>query len=550
MMIDKQLMRRHLENPFFDTFFNLYSQGIVLVDQNGQIVKANPAFHKLTGYNHNDLMGKSIHVLHFQRQSAFSFQKGDPLENHWETEILLQRKNGRVKNLGLEVIQLHNIQNESYFAFIYNEIHPLVYRDPLTKLPNRRCFEECLQESLIKKSARENLAALLFIDLDRFKFINDTLGHKYGDELLQSVAERMKKSLSNNDIVARMGGDEFVCLLPNITNRREAEEIANRLLRSLSQPVQLFNQELIITASIGISLYPNDSDDTEVLITNADMAMYKAKRQGRNQIEWFKAEDQAGGYERFILEKDLRKAVRRNQLQLVYQPQVDLLENEVTGVEALLRWEHPELGFISPSEFIPLAEETGLIISIGEWVLREACRQNKVWQDTGYQPIKVAVNLSVKQFSETSLPEIIDGILKETGLDSQWLEVEITESMIFQDVNVAISILNKLKEMRIHISIDDFGTGYSSLSYLGKLPVDILKIDRSFIKDIETDKSSSLVTNAIISLAHSMKLKVIAEGVETGGQLHVVKKQTCDAVQGYLFSKPLAPSEMKKYLQR
>lgn len=543
--------KQHIHiDSFFEAFFHSYSQGIVLVNQNKQIIKINPAFAKKTGYKEIDLLYKPIDILHsqqveqtpLQNNTAFSF------EDNCEREMILKLKNGNLKRLRLEIVPLHRTKVSSYYAFIYKEIHPLAYQDPLTSLPNRRCFENCLYKTLIQKADREKESAILFIDLDRFKFINDTLGHKYGDKLLQMSADRMKAVLRNRDIVARLGGDEFICLLPDISSKRKIEEIAGRILKSLSQPFHLFNQEIRITASIGMSLYPIDGDDPESLMTNADIAMYKAKKQGKNQISWFNAEDHARGYEKFVLENHLRKALFYNQFSLVYQPQIDLQRNEISGVEALIRWDHPELGLISPGDFIPLSEEIGIIIEIGEWVLKEACRQNKEWQDRGYKPMKIAVNLSAVQLTQGDLPDTIRRILQETKLEPKWLEVEITESMIFQNVDRAIRILNQLKEIGLHVSIDDFGTGYSSLSYLVKLPVDILKIDRSFIKELETDRKLPLVTNSIISLAHSMDMKVIAEGVETAGQLREMNNQACDTVQGFIFFKPLTPEKLEKLL--
>lgn len=549
-MLNKQLI--HMDDSFFRDFFQFYSQGIVLVNQDKQIVKVNPAFEKKTGYTEADLRFKSIHTIHpleQQNQSLFHSSTGEINENHREREVILKLKEDNMKRFRLEMVPLNESKTVSYYAYMYKEIHPLAYRDALTSLPNRRCFENCFYKLVMQKTDGEKEAAIFFIDLDRFKFINDTLGHKYGDKLLQITAERMKSVLREKDIVARLGGDEFICLLPNISTKRETEEIAGRLLKSLSQPFHLFNQEIRITASIGICLYPLDGDDPDSLITNADIAMYKAKQQGKNQVKWFKAEDHAGGYEKFVLENHLRKAIYHNQFSLVYQPQIDLRRNEISGVEALIRWEHPKLGLISPGEFIPLAEETGLILEIGEWVLKEACRQNKEWQNCGYKPLKMAVNLSAVQLIKGDLPETIRCILQETGLDPKWLEIEITESMIFQNVDGAIRILNQLKNMGINVSIDDFGTGYSSLSYLAKLPVDVLKIDRSFIQEIETDRKLPLVTNSIITMAHSMDIKVIAEGVETAGQLQEMTNQACDTVQGYIFFKPLTPAELEEKIK-
>jgi diguanylate cyclase (GGDEF)-like protein/PAS domain S-box-containing protein len=534
-----------LNQEVLDGFFSQISQGIIITDSTGKVSEINPAFTSLTGYTIHDLKGASLDSLHFNFDNL-AFQ--DALVNHhqWVGEVLIERKDGAVSNLYVETIPASSAGISTVIFF--REIHPLAYKDPLTTLPNLRCFKKCLNTLLTKHNTHGNILVLLYIDLDRFKFVNDTLGHTFGDALLKEAAERMKSCIRKGDTLARIGGDEFICLLPNLSHTNEAELIANEILNKLATPFLLQQHEIFMTASIGMTLYPHDGDHSEVLMTNADLAMYNAKKLGKNQFEWFKAEIQAGGFEKLLLENSLRKAIRNEQLFLVYQPQFDLKTGKINAVEALIRWKHPDYGLISPADFIPIAEETGLILPIGNWVIQEACRQNREWQSRGYKPIRIAVNLSSHQFSQQNLPEIIQGILEKNDLESKWLEIEITESMILQDVKATTEILNRIKKMGVHVSIDDFGTGYSSLSYLGKLPIDILKIDRSFIKDIENDKSSSLITGAIISLAHSLELKVVAEGVETNGQLLEVKKRNCDVIQGFLFSKPLVSEELTKHL--
>lgn len=538
-----------LDDETFAELLHHFSQGVLFTNDRGQILKVNQAFEHLSGYSNHELVGKYL--------SEFDFHPHPMLANEdhgqkWQGEVFVKQKCGHLKNLWLEFIQLnqHLDSDKHQYVFLYRDIHPLVFLDTLTNLPNRRCFQKCLNSTISKAESIDHIFAVLYIDLDRFKYVNDTLGHSSGDLLLKEASERMKSCLRKEDVLARIGGDEFICLLPHLKSKRDAETTANQLLEKLALPFTLFDHEIYISASIGISLFPNDGDDSETLVTSADSAMYTAKRQGRNQYEWFKAEIQAGRFEKLILENNLRKALQQDQLRLVYQPQQDLTNGTISTVEALIRWEHPDLGTISPADFIPLAEETGLIIPIGEWVLHEACRQNKEWQENGYRPVRVAVNLSSQQFLQPELPKTIFGILEKTKLSPTWLELEITESMIVKDLKTTTKILYELKEMGIHISIDDFGTGYSSLSYLNELPIDILKIDRSFIKDIETSKSCSVVTEAIISLAHALELKVVAEGVETDGQLMEIRKRQCDSIQGFLLSKPLPSKDVIKHFTR
>ncbi|WP_442600075.1 EAL domain-containing protein [Neobacillus sp. D3-1R] len=534
-------------NNLSNHVFNQINQGILVCDLTGKILLANPYFLHMTGYSKKEVEGKKAQELGIHNEPFEGFQQSTN-KQHWQGEVLVLQKNGDVRMQLLEII-LINDGNETYFhMYTYRDFHPTTYRDSLTQLPNRRCFQHCMIRTLAMAHTHDKIFAVLYVDLDRFKFVNDTLGHSSGDELLMEAAQRLKSCLRKGDTIARMGGDEFLCLLYNIGDEGDVETVAQHILDVLSLPFFLHGQEIYISASIGISRYPYDGDDSESLITSADEAMYRAKRQGRNNYEWARAEVHAGSFERLILQSSLHKALLQNQLLLYYQPQLDLKHNRIISMEALIRWQHPELGLISPSDFIPLAEESGLILSMGEWVIRTACQQNKEMQQKGYPPIRVAANLSAIQILQQDLPQKVAKILKETGLDAQWLELEITESAIMQDRKKAVTVLKKLREMGIHLSIDDFGTGYSSLTYLTELPVDTLKIDRSFIRDLTLNENNQAVTHAIITLAHDLKLKVVAEGVETDDQLKRIKENACDAIQGFLFSRPIPPEKLRKFI--
>jgi diguanylate cyclase (GGDEF)-like protein len=406
--------------------------------------------------------------------------------------------------------------------------------DLLTGLPNRLLFNERLALALANNQQQGEILAVLFLDLDGFKKINETLGHGVGDRLLQDVAQRLKKCLRESDTIARWGGDEFTLLLSPIVCAEQAAEIAQGILSAFNLPFQIEGKgEFYIKASIGIALAPYDGEDTETLLKNADAAMHRVKQQGRNNYQLYTPSIGTQALERMVLENNLYKALERQEFLLHYQPQIDLKTGKIVGMEALLRWQHPEQGLIPPNRFIPLAEETGLINQIGEWALRTACAQNKAWQLAGLPPLRMAVNLSARQFMQQNLMEKIAQVLEETALEPRYLEIEITETTAIQDIDFTISVLQTLKNMGIYISMDDFGTGYSSLSSLKRFPLSTLKIDRSFIDDAP-------IIKAVIALGHGLNLKVIAEGVETPGQLEFLREVKCDDVQGYFLSKPLS----------
>lgn len=415
----------------------------------------------------------------------------------------------------------------------------LAHYDNLTALPNRVFFNEILNKALNHAKRNKKTLAVLFIDLDRFKNINDALGHPIGDLVLKEMGNRFANIIRAGDILARLGGDEFIILLNDIGNAKYAGPVAEKLLAVCSQPVKIDSHEFFITASIGICIFPNDGQSLEDLQKNADMAMYKAKRSGGGIYEYFTQEMNIAAHEHIKLEAAIRKALQNNEFVLYFQPQLSLKTGKIKCVEALIRWEHPELGMISPIKFIPLAEETGLILPIGEWTIREACRINKGWQNEGFDPISVAVNISPKQFHHQDIAEIVSSALKEAELKPQYLEVEITETAVMHDVDIAINRLTNINNMGVRISVDDFGTGYTSISYLKQFPVSVLKIDQHFIKGIPNNQNDLAITSAVIALGHNLGLEVVAEGVETAEQLQYLTEHHCDLVQGYFLSRPL-----------
>jgi diguanylate cyclase (GGDEF)-like protein len=428
-------------------------------------------------------------------------------------------------------------------------IRQLAHYDELTGLPNRALFNQSLEQSLAHARREKRAAALLFVDLDRFKNINDTLGHDAGDRILRQVAERLRGCVRGSDVVARFGGDEFMVLLTELEEVRHAAIVAGKLLEAICQPLVLGSQEFHLSASIGISAFPDDGDDPRVLQKNADIAMYRAKERGRNCWHFYSPATDAQSMERLRLEADLRRALERGELELHFQPKLSIVTGRITGTEALLRWRHPELGMIPPNKFIPLAEETGLIVPIGEWVLRRAVEQTTAMQRLVSYPLSIAVNLSARQFENESLLQAVTGVLQEHAFDPALLELEITESLLMQNTELSERMLRRLKELRVRLSMDDFGTGYSSLAYLKRFPVDTLKIDRSFVHGVPGDADACSLTQAIIALAHSLRLRTVAEGVETVEQVEFLRAHHCDEIQGFWFSRPLPYAEIVEKLK-
>jgi len=442
------------------------------------------------------------------------------------------------------------------------KIRYLAYFDPLTNLPNRQQFQEQLDALIVNAKHNKHRLAVLLLDLDHFKRINDTLGHDIGDKLLRHVGQLLVACLRSDDVVmrhqvvvadrsvARLGGDEFSILLTEIGSVKDVESVAKRVIDILKDPFLLTKHEIFVTPSIGIAVYPKDGESSGMLLKHADIAMYHAKGEGRNNFRFYNGEMNVIALKRMSLENKLRKAIDNDELILYYQPQYDLKTDSIVGAEALIRWQHADMGMISPAEFIPLAEETGLIMPLGEWVLHTACLQNKMWQQEGYHAIRVAVNLSSLQFRFSDLAKKVEEILRSTRLASHYLDLEITESTLMQYAQSTINTLLRLKEIGVSLSVDDFGTGYSSLSYLKRFPVDYVKIDRSFVRDIPEDSDDAAIISAIIAMSHSLKLEVIAEGVETKEQLQFLKDRGCEYIQGFYYSKPVSPQEFSLMLTR
>jgi len=449
------------------------------------------------------------------------------------------------------------IQDVTEIKEAEERIRHLAYYDAITGLPNRQFFIERLQQALVHAKRYQRLLGLLSLDLDQFKRINDTLGHSAGNDLLLSVSQRLsdavrapdtfahegKETIFGHDMastVARLGGDEFSLLITELTHYHDAAKVARRMLEELRKPFRVAKQEVFVSVSVGLALYPLDGDDAETLIKNAGAAMHFAKDQGRDNYQFYSRAMNATALEKLSMEAQLRRALERDELLLHYQPKIRPATGEIVGLEALIRWEHPELGLVSPAQFIPLAEETGLVVPLGEWVLLNACRQNQDWQRLGYPPVHVAVNIASLHFRQGTLGQSVATALQKSGLHPSWLELEVTESMLMDSAETTLATLSTLKGMGVRLAIDDFGTGYSSLSYLKRFPLDTLKIDRSFVKDLPHDAEDAAIAKAIIAMAHSLKLEVVAEGVETAEQLAFLQQHGCDLVQGFLFSKPMA----------
>ncbi len=525
---------------------------VVITNLQGAIEYINPKFTRITGYTLDEVRGRNPRILQSGNMPP------EVYKNLWETISLGQEWHGELENkrkdgsLFWELASISPVRdktgNITHFIGVKEDIterkryeerlRHMATHDELTGLANRALLQERLAQSLVRVYGSNRQVAVLLLDLDRFKVINDSLGHDFGDKLLGAVAKRLSEVVRTGDIIARLGGDEFVVLLPEVDETSTAALVANKLLQRLAAPFIIDGREIIVTASMGICLSSPKNDDGPTLIRNADIAMYRAKSAGNN-FAFYSPEMNRQIIETMELESALRLALEREEFCLYYQPKVDLASNRITGCEALIRWQHPTWGMVSPVDFIPLAEETGLIVDIGNWVLTEACRQAKAWQAAGLPPLIVAVNLSARQFRKDDLAQSVKVVLDQTGLDPCLLDLELTESMIMDDAVGAVRTMQDLKQLGVFLSLDDFGTGYSSLNYLRRFPVDTLKIDRSFIGDVANDPSCASVTTSIIAIAHNLKLNTVAEGVESREQLAFLAGCGCDSYQGFVFSKPL-----------
>lgn len=546
------------------TVFANNSEAIVITDAKNQIVRVNAAFYRITGYTEKDVLGKNPRMFASGKMPRDFYQAmwAELLEkDSWRGEIWNKRSNGEVFPEWLILSLVRDEQGRlSHHIAIYSDITQrkleeeqvlfLASHDMLTRLPNRYLLTDRITQALSIAERNHSKLGVIFIDLDHFKNINDSLGHDVGDELLKQVAVRMAHSLSRTDTLARLGGDEFVAVLPEVSSENEIAFVAEKMLESFTEKFIVREHQLIISPSIGISIYPNDGIDATGLLRNADMAMYRAKDVGRNTLQFYHPEMTIQMTERLRLEMDLRQAFENKQLFLTYQPQVEIGTGKMCSMEALLRWQHPTLGMISPARFIPIAEESGLIEEIGDWVLLEACMQCRIWQAKGFAVVPVAVNVSGVQVKRGHFAERVEKILHETQLNPDLIELEITESVLMNLGENSLQTMTELKALGVGLSLDDFGTGYSSLSRLKAFPLDFLKIDQSFVRDIHTDPDDAAIVRAVMSMAHEMNIQVIAEGVETTEQMQFLAPIHCEKYQGYLFSRAVLPLEIEQYLQK
>lgn len=539
------------------------ANAVMITDIHGTIEYVNPKFSELTGYASEEVIGQNPRILKSGELSADTYKEmWNTLlaGKEWYGEFHNRKKSGEPFWCLESISPLKNEQGEiTHFVSVKEDIssrklaestiRQLAYYDTLTNLPNRRLFADRLEQAAATLKRSGGYLALFYLDPDRLKTINDTLGHAAGDQLLKLMAERIGKQLRQGDTLARLHGDAFALLVNEIAEEEHAVRVAEKIMEAMRLPFHIGGNELFISTSIGISVYPSDTADLEVLHQHADTALHRAKQLGGNNFQFFTADMNALMVQRLKLENSLRRALEREEFELHYQPQVDIKNGQISGAEVLLRWRSPELGLVAPGNFIHLAEETGLIVPIGEWVLRTACAQAMAWQNQGLRPMRFAINLSARQFREGNLVQIVTGVLAKTGLPPNMLELELTESIIMEKPEQTIATLKELNGLGIQISIDDFGTGYSSLSYLKRLPIQVLKIDQSFVRDISTDPDDKAIVSAVVALAHSLKLKVIAEGVETREQLAYLREIACDDMQGYYYSRPLSADDFGGLLE-
>lgn len=529
-------------------------EGIMITNLDGIIESINPAFENLTGYSADEVIGKTPSILSSGRHDdAFYRTMWQKIESDgfWQGEIWNRKKSCEIYPELLTITAIHDDYGElTHYASLFSDISDLkeneekikhlAYFDPLTGLPNRRLLDDRLNMAIAHAHRSGSTLAVMFLDLDRFKRINDSLGHGVGDELLKVISQRLQGAIREDDTVARMGGDEFVLVITESGDADGAIATARQIIDALQLPTTIEGNELVITCSIGISLFPSDGTDSEMLLQNADTAMYRSKDLGHNSYQLYSPAMNARSLEHLVMESGMRQALEKEMFELYYQPLNDAHSQELRGAEVLLRWKHPELGYIAPSDFIPLAEESKLIIPIGEWVLRHACRQLKSWHDQGHTEMRLAINISVCQFQADDFLDVASGIITDEKVDPNYLTFELTESMLMDDALDSIKRLNAIRNMGIKISLDDFGTGYSSLAYLKRFPINTLKIDRMFIHDICQGNSDRAIVSAVITLAHSMGLVVVAEGVEERYQLDFLKAEGCDIIQGYFFGQPVS----------
>jgi diguanylate cyclase (GGDEF)-like protein/PAS domain S-box-containing protein len=549
----------------YRTILESIQEGYFEVDLNGEFTFCNNSMSRLTGHSKEELLGMNHKQLTNEETAKEVFQafsevynteepsKGfdwqiirkNGVEGYIEASVSLQ-KDSSGKPIGFKGM----IRDITERKRTEQQINYMATHDTLTGLPNRLMFSQLLNQAIRSAQRHRKQLAVLFIDLDRFKAINDSLGHEAGDRLLKEMAKRFKRSLRADDVVGRLGGDEFVIFIEEVEEFRQVENVAHKILTTTIQPMVLQGEECRVTASIGISMYPGNGTDEQTLIKNADMAMYFAKEEGKNNYQFYSKDIQSLSNKRFSIETNLRRALERNELSLKYQAKLDFKTGMITGVEALLRWKNLSIGLITPTQFIPVAEETGLIVPIGRWVMKTACAQNVAWQRQGLPPVCMAVNLSFRQLMDDNLLEDIKAALVDSGMAPNLLELEITESMVMQNPARLIALLTDIKKLGVRIAIDDFGTGYSSLAQIQHFPIDTLKVDRSFIRNLSQDSENQAITQAIITMGKTLKLTVVAEGVETQEQKDFLRDLICDEMQGFHFSKPIAPDQFADLLRK
>ncbi len=529
------------------------------------IMSTNPAIEKVFGYAPDEVVNRSTEVLHKDRRSFEEF--GESSEKNLERDGIyhctrqMRRKNGDLFWADITVTELDPalgrgegvvsvVRDVSEGKRAEEAVEKLAYFDPLTGLPNRRLLNDRLSQYLAQADRHGSKVGVFYFDLDQFKKINDSLGHEAGDKMLMAVAGRLRECVRKTDTISRLGGDEFVAVLADVPGENQVDTVARQILETMATPYSIDRREIFSSCSIGITIYPNDADDAATLLRNADLAMYAAKQAGRNTFKFFSEDLNQKAQKRLDTEHRLRRAIGREEFVLHYQPQVDLHSGQVTGMEALVRWVSPDDGkTIFPADFIPIAEETGLIIDMGQWVLQEACRHNKGWLDAGYPPMTVSVNLSAPQFLQPDLADIVEAVLNETGLPARCLKLEISETILMEYGRKTAETMDRLNRLGVAFAIDDFGKGYSSLSYLKTFPIDILKVDQTFVRNISADPGAAAIVDAIISLGTSLRLDLVAEGVETKEQLDYLVQRDCWKMQGYYFSRPLPNDKIEAFLQ-
>lgn len=549
---------------FFDTLFNSTHVGVAILDLDGHIIRVNQALGQLLGYNDADMIAMNYYSL-IQANDLHELQLHiqeliDKQIHSYQTEQQCFRKNGELvwtmATLSLirdaddkPIYFIAQLQDITLQKKAEERLQHMAYHDPLTGLANRNKLEQFINHILASARRQQNGFALMFLDLDRFKNVNDSIGHEAGDMLLQIIAERLHNTVRNTDMVARLGGDEFILLITDVKRAESAAVIAQKILENVLEAITIQGQEIYITTSIGISLYPNDGQNMQVLMKHADLALYRAKEHGRNNYQFYTNEMTSRAQEKLALQNALGHALAKNEFLLNYQPKMDLKTRKITGLEALLRWKNKEFGTVTPNEIVNLAEETGLIIPVSEWVLNTSCRQLKFWHEQGLKSLTMAVNCSLRQFKNATFVDEVLAVVTQIGISPHALEIEITEKIIMEDPENTLRVLYALKDIGVQIVVDDFGTGYWSLNNLRRLSIDKIKIDKTFIKQVTVDETSAIITTAILAMSHKLGIKSVAEGVETREQYDFLAREGCTEIQGYYLTQPLPEELMTKFLK-